>query len=129
MGVFTSREKVPLDQGTKEDVEHDEKPPGPRFVPRAKRLVLARDSSLTSMPHDQTSLGKKITDWVHPNDKSGEFKRQASSFRNHVSTEPGAKFPLEKGRYHLYVSYACPWVCFSPLVEFGPIFAAAKQLY
>ena len=23
--------------------------------------------------------------------------------------KPGAEFPPEKGRYHLYVSYACPW--------------------
>lgn len=27
-----------------------------------------------------------------------------------MSKEKGAKFPAEKGRYHLYVSYACPWV-------------------
>jgi len=52
----------------------------------------------------------KITDWVKPGDASGEFKRQQSSFRDHISREPGAKFPPEKGRYHLYVSYACPWV-------------------
>ncbi|GAP93251.1 putative glutathione s-transferase gst3 [Rosellinia necatrix] len=51
----------------------------------------------------------KITDWVAPSDKSGEFKRQASSFRNWISDAPGAEFPPEKGRYHLYVSYACPW--------------------
>ncbi|ORY64879.1 glutathione S-transferase [Pseudomassariella vexata] len=51
----------------------------------------------------------KITEWVKPGDKSGEFKRQASSFRNWISTESGAQFPPEKGRYHLYVSYACPW--------------------
>ncbi|KAF9368325.1 hypothetical protein CPB97_004730 [Podila verticillata] len=42
-------------------------------------------------------------------DDSGAFKRQASSFRDKISDEPGAKFPPEKGRYHLYVSYACPW--------------------
>jgi len=24
-------------------------------------------------------------------------------------TEPGARFPPAKGRYHLYVAYACPW--------------------
>ncbi|KAM3424515.1 hypothetical protein BST61_g6518 [Cercospora zeina] len=42
-------------------------------------------------------------------DKSGEFKRQTSSFRNWVSKDPDAEFPAEKGRYHLYVSYACPW--------------------
>jgi putative glutathione S-transferase len=51
-----------------------------------------------------------ITDWVKPGDQSGEFRRQQSSFRNWVSNEKGAEFPAEKGRYHLYVSYACPWV-------------------
>ncbi|OCT44744.1 Glutathione S-transferase omega-like 2 [Cladophialophora carrionii] len=50
-----------------------------------------------------------ITDWVKPGDKSGEFKRQASSFRNWISSDANAEFPAEKGRYHLYVSYACPW--------------------
>ncbi|KAI0415429.1 glutathione S-transferase [Xylaria grammica] len=55
------------------------------------------------------STDKKITDWVLPGDKSGEFKRQASSFRDWISDAPGAKYPPEKGRYHLYVSYACPW--------------------
>ena len=51
----------------------------------------------------------QITDWVNPADKSGEFKRQQSVFRNWISREAGAQFPPEKGRYHLYVSYACPW--------------------
>ncbi|EHA54548.1 glutathione S-transferase Gst3 [Pyricularia oryzae 70-15] len=55
------------------------------------------------------SAAGKITDWVKPGDTSGEFKRQVSSFRNWVSSEAGAQFPAEKGRYHLYVSYACPW--------------------
>ncbi|KAK1596298.1 glutathione S-transferase [Colletotrichum navitas] len=53
----------------------------------------------------------KVTDWVKPGDTSGEFKRQQSSFRNWISREQGAKFTPEKGRYHLYVSYACPWAC------------------
>lgn len=52
---------------------------------------------------------KNILNWVAPGDKSGEFKRQVSSFRNFISREPGAEFPPEKDRYHLYVSYACPW--------------------
>jgi glutathionyl-hydroquinone reductase len=54
-------------------------------------------------------MASKITDWVKPGDKSGEFKRAPSVFRNWISTEEGAEFPAEKGRYHLYVSYACPW--------------------
>ncbi|TFY76199.1 hypothetical protein EWM64_g7811, partial [Hericium alpestre] len=35
----------------------------------------------------------------------GSFKRAPSAFRNQV--EKGGKFPPEKDRYHLYVSYAC----------------------
>jgi len=54
-------------------------------------------------------MTSSITDWVHPTDKSGEFRRQTSSFRAFVSAEPGARHPPEKDRYHLYVSLACPW--------------------
>jgi glutathionyl-hydroquinone reductase len=59
-----------------------------------------------------TSTGaekKSILHWVDPKDTSGEFKRQASSFRQWISDAPGAEFPPESGRYRLYVSYACPW--------------------
>lgn len=37
----------------------------------------------------------------------GSFKRQASSFRDVI--EAGGKYEPERDRYHLYVSYACPW--------------------
>lgn len=57
----------------------------------------------------RTRQAQKITNWVDPTDKSGEFKRGASVFRDHISREAGAQFPPEAGRYHLYVSYACPW--------------------
>ena len=39
----------------------------------------------------------------------GAFKRKDSAFRDWVVDEPGARFAPEPGRYHLYVSYACPW--------------------
>lgn len=42
------------------------------------------------------------------NDK-GEFKRKASSFRSWITKDGSSGFPAESGRYHLYVSYACPW--------------------
>ena len=41
--------------------------------------------------------------------KKGEFVRQASSFRKCVTKDGSSGFPAENGRYHLYVSYACPW--------------------
>lgn len=42
-------------------------------------------------------------------DKTGAYKRQALSFRNWILREAGAQFPPEANRYHLYVSFACPW--------------------
>ncbi len=41
--------------------------------------------------------------------KNGRFQRQNSAFRSAVEDTPGARFAPETGRYHLYVSYACPW--------------------
>jgi len=45
----------------------------------------------------------------------GKFVRKDSSFRNWITADGSAGpsgeggFPAELGRYHLYVSYACPW--------------------
>ncbi|KAG8635723.1 hypothetical protein MANES_16G057800v8 [Manihot esculenta] len=40
---------------------------------------------------------------------SGAFLRTASTFRNFISRDPNSQYPAESGRYHLYMSYACPW--------------------
>jgi putative glutathione S-transferase len=42
-------------------------------------------------------------------DTSGAFVRQQSVFRQRVSADGSSTFPAEPGRYHLYVSLACPW--------------------
>lgn len=42
-------------------------------------------------------------------DKDGAYRRLPSQFRNSISREPGAKFPPDLNRYHLIVSFACPW--------------------
>jgi putative glutathione S-transferase len=44
-------------------------------------------------------------------DKGGRFVRQASRFRDRVEQRP------EPGRYHLYVSLACPWASRAILVR------------
>lgn len=44
---------------------------------------------------------------VNPSTPSGEFIRQEQTFRNWISSD--GPHPPEKDRYHLYVSYACPW--------------------
>ncbi|KJE36682.1 glutathionyl-hydroquinone reductase YqjG [Thalassospira sp. HJ] len=53
--------------------------------------------------------GKWQDKWYDTKSTGGKFKRQDSAFRNWVSADQNAEFPAEKGRYHLYVSYACPW--------------------
>ncbi|OSQ39461.1 glutathione S-transferase family protein [Thalassospira mesophila] len=47
--------------------------------------------------------------WYDTKSTGGKFKRQDSAFRHQISSDSDSPFPAEKGRYHLYVSYACPW--------------------
>lgn len=53
--------------------------------------------------------------WYNTKTTKGVFVREDAQFRNWITAEgqpqeDGKKgFPAEKNRYHLYVSYACPW--------------------
>jgi glutathionyl-hydroquinone reductase len=72
---------------------------------------------------------------------NGRFVRPSSVFRNFVTTDgsPGPTgqggFPAETGRYHLYVSHACPWahrtMIFRTLKQLENVisFSAAEPLY
>ena len=40
---------------------------------------------------------------------SGEFQRQEDAFREWISNDGSTSYPAVPGRYHLYVSLACPW--------------------
>ena len=42
-------------------------------------------------------------------DERGAFVRQESAFREWVTADGSSGLPAESGRYHLYVSLACPW--------------------
>lgn len=59
--------------------------------------------------------GKWVDQWYDTKASDGEFRRQDSRFRNWLTDngEAGPSgesgFKAEKGRYHLYVSLACPW--------------------
>lgn len=59
--------------------------------------------------------GKWQDRWYDTESTGGRFQREESSFRNWVTPDgsPGPDgqkgCPAEAGRYHLYVSYACPW--------------------
>ena len=40
---------------------------------------------------------------------AGEFQRQEDAFRDWISADGSTPWPAVAGRYHLYVSFACPW--------------------
>lgn len=41
--------------------------------------------------------------------QTGEFVRQEDAFREWVKQDGSTGYPVEAARYHLYVSWACPW--------------------
>lgn len=47
--------------------------------------------------------------WYDTDSTGGKFERSKSQFRRWIEDDPLAQFPAVSGRYHLYVSYACPW--------------------
>ena len=55
------------------------------------------------------------TGWYDTKSSGGAFVRSTTTFRNWITPDgsagPSGKggFKAESGRYHLYVSYACPW--------------------
>ena len=57
---------------------------------------------MTSSSSSTVSLGRESAD-------DGSFRRQESVFRDCVCDDGSTDFSLEPGRYHLYVSRACPW--------------------
>jgi putative glutathione S-transferase len=59
--------------------------------------------------------GKWVDKWYDTKNNDGDFRRQDSRFRSWLTANGAAGpngeqgFKAEKGRYHLYVSLACPW--------------------
>jgi glutathionyl-hydroquinone reductase len=47
--------------------------------------------------------------WYDTEKTGGAFVRQESAFRGRVTADGSSGFKAESGRYHLYVSWACPW--------------------
>ena len=59
--------------------------------------------------------GKWVDQWYDTKSTGGKFVRSQAQFRNWITADgsagPSGKagFKAESGRYHLYVSLACPW--------------------
>jgi putative glutathione S-transferase len=59
---------------------------------------------------DAGSISKEISE-------SGEFVRQTQRFRRQIRADGSGDLLPEAGRFHLYVSYACPWASRSILMR------------
>ena len=59
--------------------------------------------------------GHWVDQWYDTKTTDGRFVRQGPQFRNWITSDgsPGPTgeegFKAESGRYHLYISLACPW--------------------
>ena len=53
--------------------------------------------------------GKWQDQWYETKSTGGRFERKESAFRDWVRADGSTGFAPEAGRYHLYVSLACPW--------------------
>ncbi len=42
-------------------------------------------------------------------DSKGRFLRPSTTFRDRITADGSSGFKAEAGRYHLYISWACPW--------------------
>jgi len=57
----------------------------------------------------QLIQGKWSNEWYDTESNGGAFVRNPSSFREWVRASGSTPYLPEAGRYHLYVSLACPW--------------------
>ena len=73
------------------------------YLQHSIRFVTRLSSGIGMAKQEESS---DILKWSN---QKGEFKRKDSSFRNWITKDGSSGFPAESGRYHLYVSLACPW--------------------
>jgi glutathionyl-hydroquinone reductase len=62
---------------------------------------------------DYTGASKRLV----PADRSGEFNRPVYRFQGRLTADGSSGFRAEPGRYHLYISWACPWATRAAIVR------------
>ncbi len=67
-----------------------------------RRLIVAKEPSMTMTPTTPAQFPAETS-------QDGGFRRQPNAFTDRITRDGSSGFPAEPGRYHLYVSLACPW--------------------
>ncbi|XP_031490654.1 uncharacterized protein LOC116257804 isoform X2 [Nymphaea colorata] len=76
------------------------------FLPRLPAHIGSLPLLAIALPRSRSGMARTAMDETTD---SGAFNRSPSTFRNFISRDKSSQFPAEPGRYHLYISYACPW--------------------
>ncbi|XP_055954733.1 glutathionyl-hydroquinone reductase YqjG isoform X2 [Patella vulgata] len=84
-----------------------------RFITLLKLFAVQQKHLYSTM---STTSDKKQS-WLSSVDSKGAFQRKESSFRHQITADGSSGFEAEAGRYHLYVSLACPWACRTLMVR------------
>ncbi|MFS7948660.1 putative glutathione S-transferase, Thioredoxin-like superfamily, glutathione Transferase family [Helianthus anomalus] len=81
-----------------------------KFIPNSHSVFASKHSItvFSNLNFTQRTL-KMARSALDEMSESGAFIRSPSTFRSFISRDPNSTFSAEPGRYHLYVSYACPW--------------------
>ena len=58
---------------------------------------------------DKMGIMNPTTQSLKEPSAEGEFERQEDAFRELVTSDGSSPYPAVAGRYHLYISLACPW--------------------
>jgi putative glutathione S-transferase len=66
---------------------------------------------------EQDERDRDAGGWSREIGTAGSFERQNSVFRDRVTADGSSGYPAAAGRYHLYVSLACPWASRALLVR------------
>ncbi len=68
-------------------------------------------------PGEAVSDGTRGVRGVVPPGQHGEFVRPAYPFQGRITADGSSGYPAVPGRYHLYISWACPWAQRSAIVR------------
>mmetsp|Transcript_9366 Transcript_9366/g.13879 ORF Transcript_9366/g.13879 Transcript_9366/m.13879 type:complete len:552 (-) Transcript_9366:137-1792(-) len=78
-----------------------------------KPIRRQNSASADAVMNRMSSSQKKWKEYVPISPKrignGSDANNSGEKWRSFISSEPGAQFPPEAGRYHLIVAHACPW--------------------
>jgi glutathionyl-hydroquinone reductase len=80
-------------------------------------MTTTTDQARGASPVDFATYGDYGTTLRVRQPQAGEFSRPAYRFQGRITADGSSGLPAESGRYHLYISWACPWAQRSAIVR------------